>query len=63
MKLLNALPIVLVTAQDGQCRNMLSSDRWNCGADDVTGVTVCARNSCTHNVLYRKGCYCDEANG
>ena len=63
MKLLNVLsPIVqLVTAQD--CRNMLSADRWNCGADDVTGVKVCSRNTCQHNVLYRKGCYCDEENG
>jgi len=60
MKLLNVLPIVLVAAQDCQSRG-LPADRWNCGADDVTGVNVCSRTTCQHNILYRKGCYCDDS--
>lgn len=52
----------VVMANRDTCEKNLPEQRWNCSIDDVTGVNVCTRNACQHNVVYRKGCFCDSEN-
>merc|ERR1711933_88172 len=60
MKLIAFISVVM--ANRNTCQRNLPGKRWNCAVDDVTGVNVCARNACQHNLLYRKGCFCDGQN-
>lgn len=57
MKLTTLLPITIFAQKT--CKD-LSTERWNCAVDDVTGVNVCSRTRCFHGVVYRKGCNCSE---